>query len=199
SGTVRRPAPLVCLFTQECRDVVVIHAGGFQCANLCGGLAAGVTENRRYIQFMRIDRTVIRTGVLHFSTVVHQLRTRILATQTGSHNGDTQVFAHVVIVGCTEDDGSVFCGITTNGLHDFASFAHLEGATGRDVHQDTARTMQIHAFQQRAGDGLFRCDPGAILTGCHRGAHHCLALLTHDGLDVFKVDVDVTFHIDDLS
>src|SRR5690606_17563744 len=113
--------------------------------------------------------------------------------------GHAQVLAHGIIVGGAEDDCGVFRCVAADGVHDLASLAHLQRAAGGDVHQHATSTVQINTFQQRASNSLFRSHAGAVLTGSDGGAHHCLALLAHNGLDVFKVDVHVTFDIDDFG
>src|SRR5690606_39200558 len=104
---------------------------------------------------------------------------------------------HGIVVSRTEDHGCVLGCIAADGFHDFAGFAHLQRAAGRDVDQHAAGAVEIHTFQQRASDRLFRGDSRAISAGSHGRAHHGLALFAHDGLHVFEVDVDVPFDIDD--
>src|SRR5690606_31977459 len=134
-----------------------------------------------------------------FGGVLHQLGTRGVAAQAGGHHRHAQAFAHRLVVGRAEDHGRVVRSVAADRFHDFARFAHLQRAAGGNVDQHAAGAVQVHAFQQRACDGLLGSHAGAVGAAGGRRAHHGLALLAHDRLDVFEVDVDIAFDVDDLG
>src|SRR5690606_19286755 len=116
--------------------------------------------------------------------------------QAGGDHGHAQGIADGFVVRRTEDHGCVVRGIAADRFHDFARLAHLERAAGRDVDQYATRTVEVHALEQRACDRLFGRHARTVFAAGAGRAHHGLALLTHDRLDVFKVDVDIAFDID---
>src|SRR5690606_35461711 len=135
----------------------------------------------------------------HFASVLHQLRTCIATTQTSSNHSHAQLVTHGFIVGRTEDNSCVFCGIAADSVHDFACFTHFQAAAGSDIDQHATCAVQIDTFQQRACDSAFGGFAGTVVARSDGSTHHCLALLTYDGLDVFEVDVNVTFNVNDFS
>src|SRR5690606_23769674 len=143
---------------------------------------------------------VVRTGTLRRFAAVHQLGLGgFTAAQARGDNGYTQVVTHRGIVGRTETDRGVVSGVPADGIHDVAGLTHLQRAAGSNIRQNTARAVQIDTLKQRACNGLlgrFTCTVG---TRRHRRSHHGLTRLTHNGLHVFEVNVDVTFHVDDFG
>src|SRR5690625_1937956 len=182
----------------------MIHPGGFQRTHLirCATARAGVAE---HIHLARLGLLVLRLvnhGIVCagaqrlFFFVVDELRTVFFAPQPGSHDGHAQAIAHIVIVSSTKNNGSVLCSVAADGVHDLAGLAQLEVATSGDIYKDTTSAIQIHTLEQWASNGLFGSDNRAVFTGSYGGTHHRLTLFAHDGLDVLKVNVDVTFYVD---
>src|SRR5690606_14960565 len=78
----------------------------------------------------------------------------------------------------------------------FNGFAHIGELTQGQIHtrgnahQNTARALEIDVFQQRAVNGGFGGNTGAVFAGGDTGTHHRHAHFRHHGSDVGKVDVD---------
>src|SRR5690625_371895 len=161
------------------------------------------TRHAEYIRFgfffLSSDKGVIRTGAQCFLILaMYQLGTFFLS-QSGRYHGYPQAIAHAVIVSRTKDHGCIIRSVAPDGVHDLAGLTQLEVAPGSNIDQNATGTMQIYTFEQWAGNGLFCSTLGTVLTRGYGSTHHGLTLLTHDGLHVLKVHVDVTFHIDDFS
>src|SRR5699024_5476869 len=145
------------------------------------------------------DGNVIGARALRLLVVMHQLGASVGTTQTRSHHRNAKFFADGLVVGSTKDDRSVFGCVAANGVHNLACLAHFARTAGRDVDQNTARTVQVDAFEQRAGNGLFGGNACAVFAAGGGRTHHGLAGLAHNGLDVSEVNVNIAFDVDNFG
>src|SRR5690606_39254549 len=144
-------------------------------------------------------RHVVGSGAVNLGNILNQLRTRHSAAQAGRHDRYTQVLAHGLVISGTENDGGIVGGVAADRIHDFTRFAHFQGAACCNVDQHATCAVQVHAFQQRASNGTLGGNTRAIVASGNGSTHHRLALLAHNCLDVFKVNVNVPFYVDDFS
>src|SRR5690606_16312249 len=149
-------------------------------------LSYGATaKDRRAIQLVVIGFTVQGTRI------VHDLGGFLpLSTQTGSNNGNLQLFGHFRIDKRTNHHCGRVLSKLTHNIANLGELAQVEVHTCGDVDQNTLGTLQVDVFQQRAANSCFGGFASTVLAGGTASTHHRHAHFRHNRLNIGKVDVD---------
>ena len=123
-----------------------------------------------------------------------------LTAEAGRHHRHADVVAQLVVVGGAVDHVRIRRRISPDSVHRQLRFAQFQRTLGRrDQHQHTLGARKVNAFEQRTSHRLLGRDARAVRPISLGRAHHGFAGLTHHRAHVFKVDVDMTGHIDDFG
>ena len=145
-----------------------------------------------------MERHVIGAGAQHLQR--RSGAARALTAQASGDHGHTDFIAQLFVVGSAVDHVGIRRSASADSFHRHLGFFELQRTlAGGNQHEHALGTRQVDTFQERAGHGLFCCNPGAIGTAGSGSSHHGLAGLTHHGAHVFEVGVDLALHIDDFS
>ena len=120
--------------------------------------------------------------------------------QACCHHSHANFVAQSIVIGRTVYHVCIVGSISTNGVHGFTRLRQFQSTLGRgDQNKHALGATHVHAFKEWAGHRLLGGNARTVWTAGHRCAHHCFALLAHDGANVLKVDVHQGLDIDDFG